>query len=298
MRRQLRVVVGVLCLSAVDPAPFDQHKIVFSPKGDLLQLSYAAEAVARSAPMAAIKTPDGVCLVALKTVPTAEAQLRDFDRLEKLSMADTHVAVGACGLKPDSLLIRSLAMDLCSEHRRQFDEPIPLLLLANKIADLMHEFTQGLNRGRPLGTSVLVAGWDAHSGVQLYQVASTGAVTSWKAVCLGLGSSQVERDLETEVDHLEAAPNGASLSLGSARDKLLKILDTAVEAKGYQKSHTAASKKRSGDVSYAAEVITLSAPPSCDEERVDSLDGNDLLILSPGQRDGERVQFTVEANAR
>eukprot|EP00968_Pinguiococcus_pyrenoidosus_P021492 scaffold2808_cov255-Pinguiococcus_pyrenoidosus.AAC.9 len=132
MRRQLRVVVGVLCLSAVDPAPFDQHKIVFSPKGDLLQLSYAAEAVARSAPMAAIKTPDGVCLVALKTVPTAEAQLRgakrrvnmrewslqlDFDRLEKLSMADTHVAVGACGLKPDSLLIRSLAMDLCSEHR-------------------------------------------------------------------------------------------------------------------------------------------------------------------------------------
>lgn len=214
---------------AAEGKRFDQHKIIFSPKGELLQLSYASTAVAKSAATAALKCKDGIVLCGLKLVLAEHAALSSAEQLSKLHVLDSHVAAGICGLKPDALLLTQVAKQFCAEYRREYSEAMPLHALGNRLGEVLGEFTFGLNRGRPLGASLLLAGYDEQHGYQIYKTEPTGALSTWKAGAVGEGSAGIEaemdaflqrpeeeRTVEEAVAFLEGAMRRAAHRLGHA----------------------------------------------------------------------------------
>ena len=79
-------------------------------------------------------------------------------------------------------------------HRAAWGEPIPVALLAQQVCDVLQAATQEAGV-RPFGASLLIAGWDAARGHQLYRALPTGTCARYRAAVIG-GNARSSRRLE------------------------------------------------------------------------------------------------------
>ena len=100
------------------------------------------------------------------------------------------------GMGPDfRVLVDKARKASHASYKRIYDEYPPTRILVQEIAKEMQRATQS-GGVRPYGVSVLVAGWDAAHGYQLYQVDPSGSYYPWKATAIGKSSTSSKTFLE------------------------------------------------------------------------------------------------------
>ena len=188
-------------------APF----LARSPNGKLIQIEYALQAVAAGATSLGIRASNGVLIATEKKVPTV---LVDESTVSKIAMVTPHTGVVYSGMGPDARVLVRKSRKVAQAYYQLYKEHIPVSQLVREIAGVMQEFTQ---RGgvRPMGVSLLVAGYDAQ-GPQLYQVDPSGSYFAWKASAVGKHMVNAKTFLEKRYNddlELEDAVHTALLTL-------------------------------------------------------------------------------------
>ena len=191
-----------------------------SPNGKLIQIEYALQAVAAGATSLGIRASNGVVIATEKKVPTV---LVDESTVSKIAMVTPHTGVVYSGMGPDARVLVRKSRKVAQAYYQLYKEHIPVSQLVREIAGVMQEFTQ---RGgvRPMGVSLLVAGYDAQ-GPQLYQVGPSGSYFAWKASAIGKNMINCKTFLEkrySEDIELEDAIHTAILTLKEGFEGELK----------------------------------------------------------------------------
>lgn len=165
---------------------YDRAITVFSPDGRLFQVEYARVAVGRGTTTVGLKFKNGVILMADKKV---RSRLVELDSVEKIFQIDEHIGCATSGLVADARTLVDYARVIAQINKVTYDEMITTDILVKKICDYKQNYTQ-YGGVRPFGTALLVGGVDSQ-GIHLYETDPSGALSSYKAGCIGSGRSQV-----------------------------------------------------------------------------------------------------------
>lgn len=188
----------------------------FSPPSPALlfpqQIEYALNAVNAGATALGIRAVDGVVLATEKKV---RSPLVDPATLQKLAPITDSIGLAYAGMGPDARVLARRARKSAQAYYRTYAEAVPVAQLCRETAAVMQEFTQ---RGgvRPFGVSLLMAGWDAGGGPQLYQIDPSGSYFAWKASAIGKNMANAKTFLEkrySEDMEVEDAIHTALLTL-------------------------------------------------------------------------------------
>ena len=134
--------------------PYDKSAAIWSPDGELVQLSYARKASEKGAAALGMILDSKTILLAGETL---------FDPLvvkpDKIQKIDSKLFLIASGLSTDSNLLIGQARLVAQQHRLIYGEKISIRALAQRLGDLMarHTIQGGL---RPFGTALLLAGFN------------------------------------------------------------------------------------------------------------------------------------------
>jgi len=171
----------------------------FSPSGKLVQIEYALQAVSGGATSLAIKAKNGIVLATEKKPPA----LMDESTFQKITLLTNHIGMVYSGIAPDFRVLVRKGRKAAARYFRQYHEPIPVSQLVRELASVMQEFTQS-GGVRPFGVSLLIAGFEEGTGMQLYQVDPSGSFFAWKATAIGKGMVNAKTFLEKRYsDELE-----------------------------------------------------------------------------------------------
>merc|ERR1719436_789333 len=151
------------------------------------------------------------------------AKLLDMSKqAEKLFKIDDHILCAVAGLSSDAnILINKLRLT-AQQHKFTYGEPMPLEELVTSICDLKQGYTQfgGL---RPYGVSFLIAGYDKHYGMQLYDTNPSGNFNGWRAHAIGTNGNTAQAAMRQ--DWVEGMTKREALDLSAK--VLVKTMDTA-----------------------------------------------------------------------
>ncbi|PPQ92976.1 hypothetical protein CVT25_000177 [Psilocybe cyanescens] len=203
---------------------------IFSPEGRLYQIEYAMEAISHAGTVLGVLAKDGVVLAAEKKVT---GKLLDLSSAkdggyggsgEKIYLLNSNVIGGVAGLTADANSLVNYARSAAQQHLLNYNEDIPVELLAQRLCDMKQGYTQyggasypyplvlysasayyqlttpplartGL---RPFGVSILYAGYDPHYHFQLYHSDPSGNYSGWKATCIGANNGTAQSLLKQE----------------------------------------------------------------------------------------------------
>ncbi|MHA2225126.1 MAG: hypothetical protein ACXAC8_07970 [Candidatus Hodarchaeales archaeon] len=166
--------------------PYDKSAAIWSPDGELVQLSYARKASERGASAIGMILDKKTILLAGETL---------FDPLvvrpDKIQKIDEKLFIVASGLSTDSNLLIGQARLVAQNHRLIYGEKISVRALASRLGDLMarHTITGGL---RPFGTALLLAGFNpVNKDAELFFVDNGGSFFAVNAYAAGSGNERV-----------------------------------------------------------------------------------------------------------
>lgn len=197
---------------------YDRGITVFSPDGRLFQVEYAREAVKKGNTTIGLKFKDGAILIVDKHV---SSKLIEPSSSEKIYYIDEYIGCATSGLVADARILIEEARKDAQVHKITYNENVPVNSLVKKICDLKQNFTQ-YGGARPFGTALLMAGVD-DMGIHLFETDPSGAITAYKATCIGTGRPVVIEMFEKEFQ--DGMTYEAALKLG------LKALAAATEEK-------------------------------------------------------------------
>ncbi|KAM3877115.1 proteasome subunit alpha type-2-like [Diretmus argenteus] len=160
----------------------------FNPSGKLDQIEYALAAIAAGAPSVGIKASNGVVLAALRK---QKSILYDEQSVHKVEPITKHIGMVCSGMGPDYRVLVHRARKLAGQYYMVYQEPIPTGQLVQKVASVMPQ----CGGVRPLGVSLLIAGWDeAHPC--LFHLYPSGEYSGRKAAAMGKNNMNGEFFLE------------------------------------------------------------------------------------------------------
>jgi proteasome alpha subunit len=196
-------------MNGTDRESYDRGSTIFSPDGRLYQVEYAREAVGRGSPSVAVRTREGIALVARTP---RRSPLLDADSVSKLHRVDDRIAVATAGNAADSRRLVELAREEAIEERAAYGEPPAVEPLAQSVADHMQAATQ---RGgtRPFGAALLFAGID-ETGVHLVEADPSGAIYSWVGTAIGSNRDPIQSALAGQAE-ATSVPDAVDLALGA-----------------------------------------------------------------------------------
>lgn len=184
---------------------YDTGVNTFSPEGRIYQVEYAMQAIKvihffylqLGSNAVGVRTKDGVVLAAERRLPSP---LMIPSSLEKTIQIDTHIGAVLAGLVSDARSLIDYARVECQNHRFTYNEPMPILAVAETVADLAIDFGEGKkNRktemARPYGVSLLIAGID-ENGPALYQTDPSGHYMEWSARAIGPATESAQAMLK------------------------------------------------------------------------------------------------------
>ncbi|KAG2111182.1 N-terminal nucleophile aminohydrolase [Suillus discolor] len=172
--------------------------------GRLYQIEYAMEAISHAGTVLGVLAKDGVVLAAEKRVT---GKLLDLSSAkegggyggsgEKMFLLNSNVIGGVAGITSDANSLVNYARTVAQQHLLQYNDDIPVELLAQRLCDMKQGYTQfgGL---RPFGVSLLYAGYDPHYHFQLYHSDPSGNYSGWKATCIGANNGTAQSLLKQE----------------------------------------------------------------------------------------------------
>ncbi len=172
---------------------YDKSAAMWSPDGELVQLSYARKASEKGAAAVGLILDDSTILLAGETL---------FDPLvvkpDKIQEIDEKLFLVASGLSTDSNLLIGQARLVAQQHRLIYGEKISVRALSQRLGDLMarHTIQGGL---RPFGTALLLAGFNPISkGAELFFVDNGGSYFAVNAYAAGSGNERIIDSLRKE----------------------------------------------------------------------------------------------------
>lgn len=186
--------------------------MTFSPDGRVFQVEYATKAVDNSGTAIGFVCADGVVLAVEKLL---HSKLLVPGTSRRVHAVDDHIGVAAAGLVTDARQIIKRARQEANDWRSTFNEPIPLKVLAERVAAFAQVYTL-YSSYRPFGCSLLLASSvevpvkdDAASEMKdsqsapahkrkpvLYTVEPSGACTGVFAAAVGKGRQAAKTELE------------------------------------------------------------------------------------------------------
>ncbi|KAH8289596.1 hypothetical protein KR054_007597, partial [Drosophila jambulina] len=170
----------------------------YSPDGRLLQVEYAAKAVANSFTIIGLRGKDSVVLAVDKII---RSPFYEQDADGRIVTLERNIGMAIAGFTPDGLLVADVARKEAAQYRQHFDRGIPLRQLCEHVASYIHASTlYGLKR--PLGLSVILASWDACDGPQLYKIEPSGSFLGYYACASGRTKPQAMREFD-KLENLE-----------------------------------------------------------------------------------------------
>lgn len=161
---------------------YDSRTTTFSPEGRLFQVEYAIQAIDNAGAAVGILSKDGVVIAAERKITSK--LLAKPKTSEKLYMIDNHVAVAVAGLTADANVLIDYVRRVAATYKLEFQEPIPIELLVQRVCDVKQEYTQSGGQ-RPFGVSFLFSGYDRHYGFQLIRSDPSGNYGAWRATAIG-----------------------------------------------------------------------------------------------------------------
>lgn len=172
---------------------YDKSAAMWSPDGELVQLSYARKASEKGAAAVGLILDKGTILLAGETL---------FDPLvvkpDKIQEIDNKLFLVASGLSTDSNLLIGQARLVAQQHRLIYGEKISVRALSQRLGDLMarHTIQGGL---RPFGTALLLAGFNPISNdAELFFVDNGGSYFAVNAYAAGSGNERIIDSLRKE----------------------------------------------------------------------------------------------------
>lgn len=77
-------------------------------------------------------------------------------------------------LNKNLVILVETARKEASEYKSQFQRPIPLKVLNDRLSNFMHAYTL-YSAVRPFGASCILASYDSHSGPEMYMIEPSGS---------------------------------------------------------------------------------------------------------------------------
>lgn len=198
--------------------PYDKSAAIWSPDGELVQLSYARKASERGAAAIGMIIDDKTILLAGETL---------YDPLvvrpDKIQEIDEKLFLVASGLSTDSNLLIGQARLVAQQHRLIYGEKISIRALAQRLGDLMarHTIQGGL---RPFGTALMLAGFNpVTKKSELFFVDNGGSFFAVNAYAAGSGNERVIDSLRKQYK--------LGLEIEASKKMVLEIVTSALGKK-------------------------------------------------------------------
>jgi 20S proteasome subunit alpha 1 len=224
---------------------FDRQTSIFSPEGNLYQVQYAFKAV--SAPgltTVAVRSRDGVVVATQHQVPDKLMRPETITSLYQLSNG-----IGCCvtGRAPDGRAVVQQARHEASEYKYKFGLPVPVSLLAKRMADKAQTKTQQAGI-RPMGVTMTMIGMDTtdtgEAVPQIFKVDPAGSFIGFHAVATGAKEVEATAFLEKKQKQapfhtitLDEAATIALLALQAVTGTTLKSSDVEMGRCSAQNPH-------------------------------------------------------------
>lgn len=205
---------------------YDRGVNTFSPEGRLFQVEYAIEAVKLGSTAIGVRTTDGVLLAVEKRVTSV---LLEPSSVVKILEIDSHIGCAVSGLIGDARTLVDHARVEAQHHTFTYDEPIAVEAVTQSVCDLALGFGEGgqnknekkKKMSRPFGVAMLIAGYDADKGPQLFFSDPSGTFLEYKGKAIGSGSEGAQITLQEKYTD--------TLTLAQGQGLLLELLKMVME---------------------------------------------------------------------
>ncbi|KAG8347230.1 proteasome subunit alpha 1 [Trypanosoma vivax] len=218
-------------------AGFDKYITVFSPEGLLYQVEYAFKAVTHAGLLTvAIRCKDAALVFTQHSVP---------DKLMRsetvASLYNVNDGIGACitGRNPDGKAVVQKARNEASEYKYRYGSPIPVSVLAKRVADMAQVRTQQAGL-RLMGVVMTFIGMEQNDEdgswvPQIFCVQPAGSCGAFHACAVGKkqieASAYLEKKQKNAPFHTLSQKEAAMIALAalqSALGETLKATDVEV----------------------------------------------------------------------
>ncbi|CBH14477.1 proteasome alpha 1 subunit, putative [Trypanosoma equiperdum] len=168
-------------------AGFDKYITVFSPEGSLYQVEYAFKAVTYAGLLTvAIRCKDAVLVFTQHSVPD---KLMRPETITSLYNVNDNTGVCITGRAPDGKALVQKARNEASEYKYRYGMPMPVSVLAKRVADMAQVRTQQAGM-RLMGTIMTFVGMEQNDEdgawiPQIYCVDPAGWCGSYHACAVG-----------------------------------------------------------------------------------------------------------------
>jgi proteasome alpha subunit len=197
---------------------YDRVSTMFSPKGRLYQVEYAARIVEQGTLGLGIIYSDGVLFAADKNITSP---LLLPESVEKLFKIDDHIGAISAGLVGDARRLVKIAREKAQENMMYFEEKIEVETLVKELSAIKQYFTQYAGM-RPFGVSFIIGGYDGANEKKLFETEPSGALAQYKATAIGRNKAKAMEILEKDYNEkmaLEQAVRLAAEALKQSKDK-------------------------------------------------------------------------------
>jgi len=174
---------------------YDLSASQFSQDGRIFQIEYACKAVENSGTVIGLRGKDGVVLAVEKLITS---KLYEEDSGSRIFTIDRHIGLAFSGLNADGRAVVQIAREEASSYRQQYDRPIPLKILNDRLSSYLHAYTL-YSAVRPFGVSAIISAWSPENGPEMYMIDPSGLALGY----LGCAVGKAKQSAKTEIEKLK-----------------------------------------------------------------------------------------------
>lgn len=189
---------------------FDRQITIFSPQGHLYQIEYAMKAATSGGNTAiAVRGANSAAFITQKKIPDRLIVPTSLTSVYRITDSIGCLMIGMLpDIKAQVERIRYEANEFAFEN----GYPIPVHVLAKRIADICQVYTQEAS-SRALACVMLLIGVDDEKGCQVFKVDPAGHYLPYKAVSTGKYEPEAMNYLEKKVEELGAMDEESTIEM-------------------------------------------------------------------------------------
>eukprot|EP00047_Mylnosiga_fluctuans_P002310 m.224026 g.224026 ORF g.224026 m.224026 type:complete len:250 (+) comp11023_c0_seq1:22-771(+) len=173
-------------------AGYDLSATTFSPAGRIFQVEYAGKAVENSGTVVGLRCKDGVVFASENIIIS---KLHEENTVKHIFTVDGQLGVAIAGLISDGRMLIERARAEAHKYKELYGNTIPPKMLNERMSSFMHQFS--LYGGtRPCGACVLISGFSAANGPELYAIEPSGVSWGYYGYAAGKAKQNAQAELE------------------------------------------------------------------------------------------------------